>query len=90
MRLIFPNTGDAYLHDGTAPIDERGIECGDGWFDIVDRLSCACEKEIEAQILQGVAKEYWPRIAQIKQKLGTIRFYVGSVAVSINDNLGHA
>jgi hypothetical protein len=76
MRLIFPSTGDAYLHVGAAPIDERGIECGDGWFDIVDRLSCACEKEIEAQIRQGIAKECWPRVAQIKQKLGTMRFYI--------------
>lgn len=76
MRLIFPNTGEAHLHDATAPIDERGIECGDGWFDIVDRLSAACEREIEAQILQRATKECWPRVAQIKEKLGTMRFYV--------------
>lgn len=67
---------DKRLHDDTAPIDERGIECGDGWFDIADRLSCACELEIEALNHQGVAKECWPRVAQIKQKLGTMRFYV--------------
>lgn len=90
MRLFFPNTGDAYLHDGTAPIDERGIECGDGWFDILDRLSCACEKEIEAQILQGVAKECWPRVAQIKQKLGTMRFYVhGPLSDGLREQFRH-
>lgn len=76
MRLLFQHTSDAHLCDATAPLDERGIECDDGWFDIVDRLSCACEKEIEALNHQGVVKECWPRVAQIKQKLGTMRFYV--------------
>lgn len=76
MRLFFPNTGDAYLHDATAPIDGRDIECGDGWFEIVDRLNSACEKEIEALNRQGVVKEGWPRVAQIKEKLGTLRYYV--------------
>jgi hypothetical protein len=47
LRPFSPITGDAYLVDETAPIDERGIECRDGWFHIVDRLSDACEREIE-------------------------------------------
>lgn len=64
------------LHDHTAPIDERGIECGDGWFDIVDRLCRDCELEIETVIAQGVTSERWPRIAQIKEKFGGLRFYV--------------
>lgn len=64
------------LHDDTAPIDQRGIECGDGWFHIVERLSRACEKEIEALVLQGITEENLPRVAQIKEKLGTLRFYV--------------
>lgn len=67
---------DNRLHDDTAPIDERGIECGDGWFAIVERLCDACEKEIETLVLQGMTKESWPRVAQIKEKLGTLRFYV--------------
>ena len=90
MRLIFPNTSEAHLHDATAPIDERGIECGDGWFDIVDRLSRDCELEIETLHHQGVAKECWPRIAQIKEKLGTLRFYVhGPLSDGLRQQISH-
>jgi len=64
------------LQDDTAPFDERGIECGDGWFALIDRLSRACEFEIEMLISQGVTKECWPRVAQIKEKCGGLRFYV--------------
>jgi hypothetical protein len=64
------------LHDHIAPIDERGIECGDGWFDVVDRLSRDGELEIETLISQGITPEHWPRVAQIKEKFGGLRFYV--------------
>lgn len=46
------------------------------WFSLVDRLSGACESEIEALIAQGVPTQRWPRIAQIKEKMGGLRFYV--------------
>ena len=64
------------VRDDMAPFDERGIECGDGWFAIVGRLSRACEDEITMLISQGLDKECWPRVAQIKEKLGGLRFYV--------------
>ena len=30
-------------------------------------------------ILQGVDKKYWPRVAQIKEKMGGLRFYVNGL-----------
>ena len=79
MRLIDPaitgNTSLA-LEDDSAPFDQRGIECGDEWFEVVDRLSAACETEINEFIARGGARHSWPRIAQIKEKFGTLRFYV--------------
>ena len=69
----FPDTTRLAL---TGPFDERGIECGDGWFAIVDRLCGACENEIAVLILQGVDSRRWPRVAQIKEKMGGLRFYV--------------
>ncbi|MDO8263279.1 MAG: hypothetical protein Q7T21_08630 [Gallionella sp.] len=78
-RLVDPeiiSDVEARLQDDAAPFDERGIECGDDWFALIDRLSRACELEIETLIAQGVPKEYWPRIAQIKEKFGGLRFYV--------------
>jgi len=79
LRLVNPELtaeSEVALVDEAAPFDERGIECGDGWVALIDRLSGACEKEIEALIAQGVPKEGWPRVAQIKEKLGGLRFYV--------------
>jgi hypothetical protein len=64
------------VRDDTAPIDERGVECGDGWFAIIERLSHALENEIEGLIARGVDEMLWPRVAQIKEKLGGLRFYV--------------
>jgi hypothetical protein len=64
------------LLDDIAPFDERGVECGDGWFDLIDRLSHACENEIGTLMEQGRPQGGWPRIAQIKEKFGGLRFYV--------------
>lgn len=86
-RLVDPDVicgPENCLVDDMAPFDERGIECGDGWFGIVDSLSHACENEIDTLMAQGVPKEGWPRIAQIKGKFGGLRFYVNG---SVTDEL---
>jgi hypothetical protein len=67
---------DARLVDNLGPIDDCGIECGDEWFYLVDELSSACEDEIEALIGKRIPQEYWPRISQVKEKFGGLRFYV--------------
>jgi hypothetical protein len=48
-----------------------GFECGDGWYDIIDYL---CEK------LQEVSDRTGHQIvaSQVKEKFGTLRFYVES------------
>jgi len=46
-------------------IEGFGIECGDGWFDIIDKLS----KQIEDLKVGAVA-------VQVKEKYGTLRFYL--------------
>lgn len=69
-----PDTAELVSNFG--PIDERGIECDDGWYELVNHLSAACEKEIDAMAAAGVAMEYWPRAVQIKEKFGKLRFRV--------------
>ena len=61
---------------GWTVFDERGFECGDGWFDIVDRLARVFETEIDTMIASGTPKPRWPRIRQYKEKVGSLRFYV--------------
>jgi hypothetical protein len=48
-----------------------GFECGDGWFDIIDSL-CSLLM-IESEMTEGVVP---PRATQVKEKFGTLRFYV--------------
>ena len=54
--------------------DERGFECEDGWFKIIDELCSVCEAEIDTLTTRGFDKSQWPRVAQIKEKLGSLRF----------------
>lgn len=75
------------IQDG-GPFDDWGVECGDGWFSLVDRLSCECEKEIERLKSLGVPKERWPRVAQIKEKFGSLRFYTrGSLPDELRERI---
>jgi hypothetical protein len=50
-----------------------GIECGDGWFNLIDELCANIQNYIDQnphkQVPQVVAE-------QIKEKFGTLRFYV--------------
>jgi hypothetical protein len=59
-----------------APFDQRGVECDNGWLALIEELSAACEAYIESLAKSGVARHSWPRIAQIKEKFGGLRFYI--------------
>lgn len=49
-----------------------GMECGDGWFDLIDKLSAKIEAyNNKLDNLQGLVQAL-----QVKQKYGTLRFYV--------------
>lgn len=43
-----------------------GFECGDGWFDLIDELSRQIT-EVEPDV----------KAFQVKEKFGTLRFYIG-------------
>ena len=53
-----------------------GFSCGDGWFELIDRLSMKLETEIERQSCAGVPEEVWIVADQVKEKFGTLRFYL--------------
>ena len=54
--------------DTRNPISQRGIECEDGWYDILDRMS----KEIQS-FCDETKTELW--YAQIKEKFAELRVY---------------
>jgi len=58
--------------DGCSPYPMFGIECGDGWYALLDDLCFYIERVLIGD--KELAKEF--RVAQIKEKYGTLRFYV--------------
>lgn len=54
-----------------------GFACGDGWFDILLRLSVKLEAELQAMLAAGKRKQDLPVAEQVKEKFGKLRFYVG-------------
>jgi hypothetical protein len=59
------------------PIDAVGIECGNGWFDVIDSLCSSLQKYVDRRLTAGVATEdLQPRAVQVKEKFGGLRFYV--------------
>lgn len=50
-----------------------GLECGVGWFDLIDKASAIIEKEIDALPLKDQDTYY---LEQLKEKYGSIRIYM--------------
>jgi len=51
-----------------------GIECGDGWFNIVYELCTDIEHEAH-QLGISTKSQEWPEVLQVKEKFGTLSFY---------------
>lgn len=56
------------------PYEGFGIECGKGWYDLLDSLCTGIEKELDKDL--DSKKNFY--ITQIKEKFGGLRFYVSS------------
>ena len=56
-----------------------GFCCGDGWFDLMHQLSADIESEALRLGLDPASDE-WPCADQVKEKFGTLRFYVSTPA----------
>lgn len=57
-----------------------GIECGDGWYDILDTLCESIQRYVDSAIEMGELrkeneKNYQVEAVQIKEKFGGLRFY---------------
>lgn len=66
---------------GPVPARLFGFECGDGWKDLLFRLS----EKIEAEILtfpEEMRKAFY--VEQVKEKYGTLRFYMSGETDSMS------
>jgi len=55
------------------PYTEFGIQCGDGWYDLIYKLCSDIESVLTAD---GTTDDDWPHVLQIKEKFGGLRFYI--------------
>ena len=53
-----------------------GFSCGDGWFDIIYSASTKLEPLIRDWLEANPTADYSPRASQVKEKYGTLRFYM--------------
>lgn len=61
---------------GNYPLAKYGIETGDGWLSILDTLLGKFETYAQARAATGIARSQLPYVAQIKEKMGTLRTYI--------------
>lgn len=51
-------------------------QCDNGWFEIIDRLMSSIECSL---VSMGLHVDQWPSTIQIKEKFGTLRYYIGAI-----------
>lgn len=68
------------------PFEGFGIECGEGWYNILDKL---CTK-IESYLDKNLEEKKAFKILQIKQKFGGLRFYTSFSCAEIQKYIGIA
>jgi len=75
LKKDFPLTYGAVCDERQA-YSMFGIEVGDGWYKILERAGKKMEPLIQAWVDKNPEAEYRPCVSQIKEKYGTMRFYM--------------
>ena len=70
LKRIDPFKATSPFH----PFKGFGLECGEGWYDLLDELCTKIEEELDRT--NDSKNEYPFQIDQIKEKFGGLRFYV--------------
>ena len=82
------------------PFPMFGFECGDGWFDLLWRL-CEDLEKLENEIIKKMKiedranallldEEGVIKVAQVKEKFGTLRFYLDASNDEMEKRIGQA
>jgi len=64
-----------------------GFQCGDGWFNILWRL-CVELEPLVAELEQETGERF--EVVQVKEELGTLRFYVSHHSDPIDERITEA
>lgn len=64
---------------------DRQFECGDGWFDLVWKLSAEIESAARSEVIPETP-ESWPAVSILKQKCGELRVSF-SFSIKVSDGI---
>ena len=78
---IFPEMFENIPND--SPMHIFGFECLDGWFGLLEKLITDIKKVSEE-------KHFIPHVCQVKEKYGSLRFYLESYIDEISDLINEA
>lgn len=67
-----------------------GFMCGDGWLDLLMRLSAKMEAELQTALAAGTRKQDLPQASEIKEKFGLLRFHVSKQPALWREWIGEA
>lgn len=84
--VIFRKKGDV---DRVGPI-YFGIECRDGWYKLILNLSVSIELIAKKMKIRGIPEDKLPQVNQIKQKFGSLRYYMKTTSPEINSLIERA
>jgi len=62
-----------------------GFECDSGWFELIFELSINLETLALKLIETGVKPDKLPKVSQVKEKFGTLRYYVKNTSTQIEE-----
>jgi len=81
----YPQLFQDYRKDPMYPM-YYGIECGDGWYDLIDKTLARIQQEIDAYPEKDRNRF---KLFQVKEKFGSLRVYmsetVGEMNKAVND-----
>jgi hypothetical protein len=73
--------------DARRSLTPFGFQCDDGWYKILWRL-CVDMEPLVADIEKESGERF--EVVQVKEKLGTLRFYVSHHSDAINERIAEA
>lgn len=77
--LIYRRTADG----AETIVLRRGVECGDGWFELIHQLSLSIESIAQHLQREGVPICMLPQVSQVKEKFGDLRVYLEKSAAGV-------
>jgi hypothetical protein len=88
-QTLFTEFPDLYTQDHSHSLMYQGFAVGDGWYNILYRLSTKIKSIVSSMQEEGVdPKEYCA--FQVKEKLGDLRFYMYNSTMEIDEAISEA